>query len=291
MSQEFFSPFSVALIFHQFLVLRMVESDRCAKPSLPHPKDSQWHSRLNSVVANLYVKMINNRCCDIAEACRNNACHQRQLLFWPVSVSLHPFWFVSSELCVWLPRSNRSAPPTSCPLPSTATRRPHCRTPWPRWLPSAKAWPRTRWSSTDSCCRSVAVGQSAAELRHQTPANLLNWRSHVHLQAEAQKAELAKLRRDAETERAAAREEAAGLQQDVMRLLGDKQAQESSQRYLQELLQRLEAELSALQREKAAEVLEQQSQVGSQLLPLGEPHQARQRLSAPARSSSHQGTF
>lgn len=64
-------------------------------------------------------------------------------------------------------------------------------------------------------------------------------------------------------ERAAAREEAAGLQQDVMHLLGEKQALESSQHHLQELLQRLEAELSALQRKKAVEALEQQSQVGS----------------------------
>lgn len=84
----------------------------------------------------------------------------------------------------------------------------------------------------------------------------------TYLQAEAQKAELAKHRRDAETERAAAREEAAGLQQDVIRLMGEKQALESSKRHLQELLQRLEAELSALRREKAAEALEQHSQVG-----------------------------
>lgn len=46
-----------------------------------------------------------------------------------------------------------------------------------------------------------------------------------------------------------------------MRLLGEKQALESSQRHLQDLLQRLEAELSVLQREKAAEALEQHSQV------------------------------
>lgn len=81
-------------------------------------------------------------------------------------------------------------------------------------------------------------------------------------QAEAQKAELAKHKRDAETERALAREETAVLQQDVMRLLGEKQALESSERNLQELLQRLEEELSALQREKDAEAMEQHSQVG-----------------------------
>lgn len=81
-------------------------------------------------------------------------------------------------------------------------------------------------------------------------------------QAEAQKAELTKHKREAETERAAAREETAVLQQDVMRLVGEKQVLESSERHLQELLQRLEAELSLLQREKAAETLEQHSQVG-----------------------------
>lgn len=47
-----------------------------------------------------------------------------------------------------------------------------------------------------------------------------------------------------------------------MRLLGEKQVLESSERHLQELLQRLEAELSTLQKEKAADALEQHSQVG-----------------------------
>lgn len=90
------------------------------------------------------------------------------------------------------------------------------------------------------------------------------------------------------------------LQQDVMRLLGEKQVSESSRRHLQELLQRLEAELSASQREKAAEALEQHSQVGeTQVLPSshththtpGELRQTHSRLSAPARSASHQETF
>lgn len=47
-----------------------------------------------------------------------------------------------------------------------------------------------------------------------------------------------------------------------MRLLGEKQVLESSERHLQELLQRLEEELSALQKENSAEALEQHSQVG-----------------------------
>lgn len=63
-------------------------------------------------------------------------------------------------------------------------------------------------------------------------------------------------------ERAAAREETAILQQDVTRLLGEKQVLESSERHLLELVERLEAELSAMQQEKAAEAFEQQSQVG-----------------------------
>lgn len=56
------------------------------------------------------------------------------------------------------------------------------------------------------------------------------------------------------------------LQQDVMRLLEEKQVLQSSERHLQDLLQRLEAELSTMQREKATEALEQNSQVGPFLL-------------------------
>lgn len=56
MSQDLF-PSSVALIFHQDLALMMVES----KPSPDsHPKDSQWGSGLDSVVANPCVKMMSH---------------------------------------------------------------------------------------------------------------------------------------------------------------------------------------------------------------------------------------
>lgn len=79
-------------------------------------------------------------------------------------------------------------------------------------------------------------------------------------QTEGEKAELAKRRRDAETERAAAREETARLQQDMMHLLTEKQALESSHSHFQDLCQKLEAELSLLQKEKA-QALEQHSQV------------------------------
>lgn len=79
-------------------------------------------------------------------------------------------------------------------------------------------------------------------------------------QTEGEKAELAKRRRDAETERAAAREETARLQQDMMHLLTEKQALESSHSHLQDLCQKLEAELSLLKKEKA-QALEQHSQV------------------------------
>lgn len=84
--------------------------------------------------------------------------------------------------------------------------------------------------------------------------------SLLPFQAEGEKAELTKRRRDAETERAAAREETAQLQQDMMHLLTEKQALQSSHCHLQDLCKKLEAELSLLQKEKA-EALEQHSQV------------------------------
>ena len=54
MSQDLFLS-SVALIFHQDLVLMM--GDHCAKPSPAHPKDSQWGEGLDSVVDKPCVKM------------------------------------------------------------------------------------------------------------------------------------------------------------------------------------------------------------------------------------------
>lgn len=79
-------------------------------------------------------------------------------------------------------------------------------------------------------------------------------------QTESEKAELGERRREAEAERAAAREETARVQQEMMNLLAEKQALESSHSHLQDLCQKLEAELSLLQRENA-EALEQHSQV------------------------------
>lgn len=61
-------------------------------------------------------------------------------------------------------------------------------------------------------------------------------------------------------ERAAAREETARVQQELMDLLADQQALESSHSHLQDLCQKLEAELSLLQKENS-QALEQHSQV------------------------------
>lgn len=79
-------------------------------------------------------------------------------------------------------------------------------------------------------------------------------------QTEGEKAELGERRREAEMERAAAREETARVQQEMMDLLAEKQALESSHSHLQDLCQKLETELSMLQRENA-QALEQHSQV------------------------------
>lgn len=79
-------------------------------------------------------------------------------------------------------------------------------------------------------------------------------------QTEGEKAELGERRREAEMERAAAREETARLQQEMMNLLVEKQALEGSHSHLQDLCQKLEAELSLLQKENA-QALEQHSQV------------------------------
>lgn len=61
-------------------------------------------------------------------------------------------------------------------------------------------------------------------------------------------------------ERAAAREETARVHQEMMNLLAEKQALESSNSHSQDLCQKLEAELSVLQKE-SAQALEQHSQV------------------------------
>lgn len=77
---------------------------------------------------------------------------------------------------------------------------------------------------------------------------------------EGEKAELGERRREAEVERAAAREETARVQQEMMNLLAEKQALESSHSHSQILCQKLEAELSLLQKANA-QALEQHSQV------------------------------
>lgn len=61
-------------------------------------------------------------------------------------------------------------------------------------------------------------------------------------------------------ERAAAREETARVQQEIMNLLTEKQVLDSSHSHMHNLCQKLEAELSLLQREKT-QALEQHSQV------------------------------
>lgn len=80
------------------------------------------------------------------------------------------------------------------------------------------------------------------------------------LQTEGEKTELAERRREAESERAAAREETARVQQEMMNVLAEKQALESSHSHVQDLCQKLEAELSVLQQE-SVQAEEQQSQV------------------------------
>lgn len=82
----------------------------------------------------------------------------------------------------------------------------------------------------------------------------------VSFQTEGEKTELGERRREAEVERAAAREDVARTQKEMMNLLAEKQALESSHSHLQDLCQKLEAELSLLQKEKA-QALEKHSQV------------------------------
>uniref|UniRef100_A0A3B4GVC1 Ciliary rootlet coiled-coil, rootletin family member 2 n=1 Tax=Pundamilia nyererei TaxID=303518 RepID=A0A3B4GVC1_9CICH len=83
--------------------------------------------------------------------------------------------------------------------------------------------------------------------------------SRILLQTEGEKRELCERRREAEAERAAAREDAARAQKEMMDLLAEKQALESSHSHLQDLCLKLEAELSLLQKEKA-QALEKRSQ-------------------------------
>ncbi|KAK1896509.1 Rootletin [Dissostichus eleginoides] len=88
--------------------------------------------------------------------------------------------------------------------------------------------------------------------------------NRILLQTEGEKTQLGERRREAETERAAAREETARVQQEMMNLLAEKQALESSHSHMQDLCQKLEAELSLLQKE-SAQAQEQHSQVNWQM--------------------------
>lgn len=84
---------------------------------------------------------------------------------------------------------------------------------------------------------------------------------NFHLfQTEGEKTELSERRCEAEGKRAAAREDAARAQKEMMNLRAEKQAFESSHILLRELCQKLEAELSLLHRERA-EALKKQSEV------------------------------
>lgn len=56
-SQHLFPP-RVAYVFHQDFVLRMRESGRCVKSSPAHPRNSEWGSGLDSVVANPCVDVL-----------------------------------------------------------------------------------------------------------------------------------------------------------------------------------------------------------------------------------------
>ncbi|XP_013866473.1 rootletin isoform X2 [Austrofundulus limnaeus] len=88
--------------------------------------------------------------------------------------------------------------------------------------------------------------------------------SRLVLQIEGEKTELDKRRRGAEAEQAAAREDAARSQMEMMDFLAEKQALESSHIQLQDVCQKLEVELSLLQKEKS-EALEKYSQTRGQV--------------------------
>ncbi|XP_063747285.1 rootletin [Eleginops maclovinus] len=88
--------------------------------------------------------------------------------------------------------------------------------------------------------------------------------NRILLQTEGEKRQLGERRREADTERAAAREETARVQQAMINLLAEKQALESSHSHMQDLCQKLEAELS-LQQKENAQAQEQHSQVNRRM--------------------------
>nr|XP_029501062.1 coiled-coil domain-containing protein 88B-like [Oncorhynchus nerka] len=88
-------------------------------------------------------------------------------------------------------------------------------------------------------------------------------------QIEGEKAELGERRREAEVEKASAREEMGRLQQELQDLTADRRSLECSYSLLQETNQRLEAELALLQRENN-QILEQHAQVNKQVQSLSD---------------------
>ncbi|KAM8874513.1 uncharacterized protein crocc2 isoform 2-T2 [Spinachia spinachia] len=93
--------------------------------------------------------------------------------------------------------------------------------------------------------------------------------NRILLQTEGEKTELAERRREAEMERAAGREETARVQREMMDQLAEKRALEITHGHLQDLCQRLEAELSLLQEEKD-QALEQHCQVNRHMQTVSE---------------------
>ncbi|XP_034736357.1 rootletin [Etheostoma cragini] len=93
--------------------------------------------------------------------------------------------------------------------------------------------------------------------------------NRILLQTEGEKTELGKRRQEAEMEQTAAREETAWVQQEMMNMLAEKQALESSHSHFQDLCQRLETELRLLQTENA-QALERHSQVNREMQTVSE---------------------
>ncbi|KAI4829341.1 hypothetical protein KUCAC02_023387 [Chaenocephalus aceratus] len=108
----------------------------------------------------------------------------------------------------------------------------------------------------DSLAKMAALSEGLAEDKVEL--------NRIVLQTEGEKTQLGERRREAEAERAAAREETARVQQEMMNLLAEKQALESSRGHMQDLCQKLEAELSLLQKE-SAQAQEQHAQVNWQM--------------------------
>ncbi|XP_077390200.1 uncharacterized protein sned1 isoform X5 [Festucalex cinctus] len=108
----------------------------------------------------------------------------------------------------------------------------------------------------DSLAKMVALSEGLAKDKVDL--------NRLLLQAEAEKSELGDRRREAETERAVAREEVAQLQREKASVLAEKEALQSSQHHLGELRRKMEEDLDRLQKENACN-LEKHSQVSRQV--------------------------